>query len=94
MCYALSPSKVSPLPAKIGASKACEECSTLFGFQKDVKMCPYVLKKWQNRLIMHFNAIISDGTRNKPEFINYYNSTKDYIDRMDRMLADYSSANN
>lgn len=90
------PGKLIPLPAKIGPSKAREEYSTSFGFQKDVKMYSYVPKKGKTVFLlfsMYFDAIVSDGTRKEPEFTNYFNSTKNYVDRIDRMFGDYSSKN-
>lgn len=96
ICYALFPGKVIPLPAKIGPSKAREEYSTLLGFQKDVQMYSYVPKKGKTVFLLfsiYFDAIVSDGTRKEPEFINYFNSTKNYVGMMGRMFGDYSSTN-
>jgi len=41
--------------------------------------------------LMHYDAIVCDDTRKKPEIIKYYNSTKGVVDRMDQIFGRYTT---
>ena len=64
----------------------------IFGFQKEVTLVSYSLKKSKSILILstiHSDASI-DETNNKPDVINFYNSTKGGFDTVDQLYGNYS----
>ena len=82
------------LPPSFVVTKGRELFSTLFGFQEDVMIGSYCLKKGKVVTLlstMHSQPDIAHSSeKKKPEIILYYNSTKGGVDTMDQMLRCYS----
>ncbi|KAF2893624.1 hypothetical protein ILUMI_12549 [Ignelater luminosus] len=72
-----------------------EPQSSLFAFAEygKVTMCSYVPKKNKSVILlstMHSDNSVS-GAKNKPEIMQYDNSTKRGVDNMDKMVTHYST---
>lgn len=68
--------------------------SSLYGFTNDITLLSYVPKKNKAVLLvssMHHNQN-NDAQTDKPEIIEYYNSTKGGVDSLDQKCSIYSSS--
>lgn len=79
------------IPFQFLPNKEKKEGSTMYGFTKDITLLSYVPKR--NKCVlavssMHHSVSTVD---NKPEIIDFYNSTKSGVDTLDQKCANYSS---
>ncbi|XP_045482051.1 uncharacterized protein LOC123686113 [Harmonia axyridis] len=69
--------------------------SSLFGFNNGTTLVSYVQRKGENTILassLHFDDAIdlSSGDKKKPEIFTFYNSTKNCVNTLDQMCANYS----
>lgn len=81
------------LPTAFITTKKRNPFSTIYGFQKDSTIISYCPKK--NKVVtllstMHYDKGREMTSKNVPEIISYYNSTKGGVDTMDQMTRCYS----
>ncbi|XP_029656624.1 uncharacterized protein LOC115230625 [Octopus sinensis] len=88
------------LPPQFVATRGRTEYTSLFGFQKDVTLTPYVPTKSKNVVLwstMHHDAAIDVSTKEKrkPEIRTFYNITKGRVGPVvDQLCSMYDVSRN
>ena len=82
------------LPNAFTATKARQVFTNMYGYQKDATIVSYCPKK--NKVVTLLSTMHNDkgnetSNENKPEIIQYYNSTKGGVDTLDQMARGYST---
>uniref|UniRef100_A0A0L8H016 PiggyBac transposable element-derived protein domain-containing protein n=1 Tax=Octopus bimaculoides TaxID=37653 RepID=A0A0L8H016_OCTBM len=86
-------------PPQFVATRGRTEYTSSFGFQKDVTLTSYVIKKGKNVVLlstMHHDAAIDESTKKarKPEITTFYNDTKGGIGTADQLRSIYNFSRN
>ncbi|XP_050526600.1 uncharacterized protein LOC126897224, partial [Daktulosphaira vitifoliae] len=80
------------LPQQFISTKCRPQSNSLFGFQSDRTIVSYIPKKNLNVVLissMHYGKDI-DHKSEKPEIIEFYNSTKSDVDTLDQKCSGYN----
>ena len=81
------------LPKELLPSRAREELSSIFCFDRQLTLTSYVPKKGKAVVLlssMHHDAAVDIGNANKPEIIIHYNKTKSGVDNLDHLVGLYT----
>ena len=80
------------IPAEFLPNKQKPISSSMFGFQKHATLVSFTPKKNKSVVLlstMHLDAAVDAETK-KPQIIQFYNSTKGGVDRVDQLCGNYS----